>query len=199
MPFKPAGPLAMTLQGAHVAIEDGAGVDGLRLTEELVFYEVIQNGAETAPGEEPDSTDDIVEFRYPVVEEELIVDGSFDASAVVLEIITSFMFVAVSKLGEAVSDEDPNPTAGVVNDELVPKGNFNVLSVPSWSVTKLVVLELVSSFKSDVVPKLEGEPSDEAPEDANPAAVVGVVDDDDELTPREDVPMLPNCSVAKLL
>ena len=38
MPFKPAGPLAMTLQGAHVAIIDEAGVDGLRVSEELVSF-----------------------------------------------------------------------------------------------------------------------------------------------------------------
>jgi len=34
VPCKPLGPLAMTLQGAQVAIEDGAGVDGLRLSVE---------------------------------------------------------------------------------------------------------------------------------------------------------------------
>ena len=201
MPFKPTGPLAMTLQGAHVAIEDGTGVDGLTLSKELVCYEVIQNGAGTAPVIDPDSTvdaADIVEFRYSVVEEEFIVDGAFDASAVVLGIITSFKFVVVSKLRDAVSDEDPNPTAVVVDDELILKGNFDVLSVPSWSVTKLVVLEPVSSIKLDVVPKLEGKPSDEATEDPNPAAVVSVVVDD-ELTPRDDVLMLPYCSVTKLL
>ena len=38
MPFKPAGPLAMTLQGAHVAVVDKAGMDGLRLSEELVSF-----------------------------------------------------------------------------------------------------------------------------------------------------------------
>ena len=156
---------------------------------------MIQNREDTPPVEEPDSTDstdavDIVDFRYTVVEEKFIVDGSFDASAVVLEIITSFRFVVVSKLGEVVSDEDPNSTAGVVNDEFVPKGNINVLLVPNWSVTKLVVLDVVPAIS-------EGIPSDKALEDPNPAAV-GVLDDD-EMTPWEDVLMLPNCSVTKLL
>jgi len=65
-----------------------------------------------------------------------------------------------------------------------------VLIVPDCSVAKLVVLELVSSFKLDVSPKFEGVASDEDPK---PSAVAV----DDELTPREDVPVLPKFSVTK--
>ena len=100
------------------------------------------------------------------------------------------MFVVVSNFWDAVSDEEPNPTAVVVDDEFVPKGNINVLLVPNWFVTKLVVLDVVPAIS-------EGIPSDKAPEEPNPAAVG--VDDVDEMTSREDVLMLPNCSVTKLL
>ena len=147
-----------------------------------MLCEVIQIGADKAPVEDPNSSvdaADIVEFMCTVVEEEFIEEGSCDGLAVVLEIITSSMLVVVSKLMCDAPDEEPIPAAVVVDDELAP--------------TKVLVLELVSSFMLDVSPK-EGVASDEEPKDSIPAAV----DDNDELTPREDVLVLSIFSVIKL-
>ena len=147
-----------------------------------MLCEVIQIGADKAPVEDPNSSvdaADIVEFMWTVVEEEFIEDGSCDGLAVVFEIKTSSIFVVVSKLMCDAPDEEPIPAAVVVDDELAP--------------TKVLVLELVSSFMLDVSPK-EGVASDEEPKDSIPAAV----DDNDELTPREDVLVLSIFSVIKL-
>ena len=81
-----------------------------------MWCELIEDGADAAPVEDPNS---------PVVasvEEEVVVDDS--------------------------SDEDPNPGAFVVDDKLTCRED--VLMLPNCPVTKLAVLELVSSFKLEL-------------------------------------------------
>ena len=87
---------------------------------------MIENGADAAPVEDPNSS--VVGF----VKEEVVVYGSPDKLAVVLEIRTSSEFVVVSKLRCDSSDEDPNPSAVVLDDELEPI----VLIISNCSISK---------------------------------------------------------------